>query len=177
MIWKLHSPQRFYADPAVSLAISFIIFGSAIPMSMLVDMLFFVTPYHPQLWNLADFSSRLPPCILIWRRWRMISCRCVIPSTSTSAQFRYSWAHLGSWSNLNAWLACLASVSIVRRFSSVVDKSFTFIQSDPGLSSRLRSTRDNPRTMGEDRAESATLFRSVRYQPRNDIPRIVPRQR
>ena len=30
---KLDSPNRFYADPAVSLAISFIIFGSAIPMS------------------------------------------------------------------------------------------------------------------------------------------------
>ncbi|GLB41698.1 putative cation efflux family protein [Lyophyllum shimeji] len=34
IIWKLHSPQRFYADPAVSLAISFIIFGSAIPMTL-----------------------------------------------------------------------------------------------------------------------------------------------
>lgn len=30
---KLHTPKRFYADPAVSLAISLIIFGSAIPMS------------------------------------------------------------------------------------------------------------------------------------------------
>ena len=30
---KLSSPKRFYADPAVSLAISFIIFASAIPMS------------------------------------------------------------------------------------------------------------------------------------------------
>ncbi|KAJ6619863.1 CDF zinc transporter [Mycena sp. CBHHK59/15] len=34
IIWKLHSPNRFYADPAVSLAISFIIFGSAIPMTI-----------------------------------------------------------------------------------------------------------------------------------------------
>lgn len=33
IIWKLHSPYRFYADPAVSLAISLIIFASAIPMS------------------------------------------------------------------------------------------------------------------------------------------------
>jgi zinc transporter 1 len=33
VIWKLHSPSRFYADPAVSLAISLIIFASAIPMS------------------------------------------------------------------------------------------------------------------------------------------------
>lgn len=46
IIWKLHSPQRFYADPAVSLAISLIIFGSAIPMSMLVDIFCFATPYH-----------------------------------------------------------------------------------------------------------------------------------
>ncbi|KAF8075090.1 CDF-like metal transporter [Lyophyllum atratum] len=34
IIWQLHSPQRFYADPAVSLTISLIIFGSAIPMTM-----------------------------------------------------------------------------------------------------------------------------------------------
>nr|GAT45752.1 predicted protein [Mycena chlorophos] len=34
LIWKLHSPQRFYADPAVSLGISFIIFASAIPMTI-----------------------------------------------------------------------------------------------------------------------------------------------
>ena len=31
---KVDSPKRFYADPAASLAISFIIFYSAIPMSM-----------------------------------------------------------------------------------------------------------------------------------------------
>lgn len=31
---KLSSPKRFYADPAVSLAISFIIFGGSIPMSV-----------------------------------------------------------------------------------------------------------------------------------------------
>ncbi|KAF9466109.1 CDF zinc transporter [Collybia nuda] len=34
IIWKVQSPQRFYADPAVSLAISLIIFGSAIPMTL-----------------------------------------------------------------------------------------------------------------------------------------------
>jgi zinc transporter 1 len=33
IIWKLEAHSRFYADPAVSLAISFIIFSSAIPMS------------------------------------------------------------------------------------------------------------------------------------------------
>ncbi|KAF7370524.1 hypothetical protein MSAN_00684400 [Mycena sanguinolenta] len=34
LIWKLHSPHRFYADPAVSLGISLIIFASAIPMTI-----------------------------------------------------------------------------------------------------------------------------------------------
>ncbi|TFK39825.1 cation efflux protein [Crucibulum laeve] len=34
ILWKLDSPSRFYADPAVSLAISFIIFASAIPMTL-----------------------------------------------------------------------------------------------------------------------------------------------
>lgn len=32
-MWKLDSPNRLYADPSVSLAISLIIFASAIPMS------------------------------------------------------------------------------------------------------------------------------------------------
>ncbi|KAF7309896.1 hypothetical protein MIND_00361900 [Mycena indigotica] len=34
LIWQLHSPHRFYADPAVSLGISLIIFASAIPMTL-----------------------------------------------------------------------------------------------------------------------------------------------
>ncbi|KAJ7591650.1 putative CDF zinc transporter [Mycena floridula] len=34
IIWKVHSPQRFYADPAISLAISFVIFASAIPTTI-----------------------------------------------------------------------------------------------------------------------------------------------
>jgi len=34
IIWKVQSPNRFYADPAVSLAISFVIFASAIPTTI-----------------------------------------------------------------------------------------------------------------------------------------------
>ncbi len=33
LLWKLDSPKRFYADPAASMIISFIIFASAIPLS------------------------------------------------------------------------------------------------------------------------------------------------
>lgn len=33
IIWQTHSPARFYADPAVSLFISLIIFASAVPLS------------------------------------------------------------------------------------------------------------------------------------------------
>jgi zinc transporter 1 len=44
LIWKLHSPSRFYADPAVSLGISLIIFASAIPMSA-YHVLLSVTPF------------------------------------------------------------------------------------------------------------------------------------
>ncbi|KAJ3729862.1 putative CDF zinc transporter [Lentinula raphanica] len=33
LIWKLKSPERFYADPTVSMLISFIIFGTAIPLT------------------------------------------------------------------------------------------------------------------------------------------------
>ncbi|KAF5373240.1 hypothetical protein D9615_007432 [Tricholomella constricta] len=36
IIWKVQSPHRFYADPAVSLAISLVIFASAIPMSRIL---------------------------------------------------------------------------------------------------------------------------------------------
>jgi len=36
LIWKLESSKRFYADPAVSLLISLIIFASAIPLSSLL---------------------------------------------------------------------------------------------------------------------------------------------
>lgn len=32
VIWKTHSPARFYADPAVSVAIAFMIFLSSIPL-------------------------------------------------------------------------------------------------------------------------------------------------
>ncbi|KAG1745226.1 cation efflux protein [Suillus lakei] len=33
IVWKVTAPSRFYADPAVSMMISFIIFGSAIPLT------------------------------------------------------------------------------------------------------------------------------------------------
>ena len=33
LIWQTHHPARFYADPAVSLFISLIIFASAVPLS------------------------------------------------------------------------------------------------------------------------------------------------
>lgn len=33
VIWKLDSHKKFYADPAMSLAIALIIFGSAVPLS------------------------------------------------------------------------------------------------------------------------------------------------
>jgi zinc transporter 1 len=31
-MWKVPSPHRFYADPAISMVISLIIFGGAIPL-------------------------------------------------------------------------------------------------------------------------------------------------
>jgi len=37
IMWKVDSPYRFYADPAVSLVIGFIIFGGAVPLSELTD--------------------------------------------------------------------------------------------------------------------------------------------
>lgn len=40
IIWKLHSPSRYYADPAVSLAISIMIFSSAVPLSTSPSSLF-----------------------------------------------------------------------------------------------------------------------------------------
>jgi Co/Zn/Cd efflux system component len=49
IMWKTHSPARFYADPAVSLAISLIIFASAIPLSECptdIDLQHFGTCIH-----------------------------------------------------------------------------------------------------------------------------------
>ncbi|KAF8892244.1 CDF zinc transporter [Infundibulicybe gibba] len=55
IIWKVQSPNRFYSDPAVSLAISFIIFASAIPMSPPLMIIF----WNIFLLSLAMKSGRI----------------------------------------------------------------------------------------------------------------------
>ena len=44
LLWKLECPKRFYADPAMSLAISLVIFGSALPLSTHTRDPFFTSP-------------------------------------------------------------------------------------------------------------------------------------
>jgi len=61
IIWKSDSPHRFYADPAVSLAISLIIFGSAIPMSLKTGrILLEATPLFLDLEKIKDDLLQVP---------------------------------------------------------------------------------------------------------------------
>lgn len=55
VIWKLRSPIRFYADPTVSLFISLVIFGSAIPLTWKAAlMLLETTPSSIDLERIKD---------------------------------------------------------------------------------------------------------------------------
>jgi len=55
IMWKTHSPNRFYADPAVSLAISLIIFASAIPLTLRSSrILLEASPNHLNLDNITE---------------------------------------------------------------------------------------------------------------------------
>jgi len=55
IMWKTHSPARFYADPAVSLAISLIIFATAIPLTLKSGrILLEASPIHLNLDNITE---------------------------------------------------------------------------------------------------------------------------
>ena len=41
IIWKVQSSGKYYADPAMSLVISLVIFGSALPLSKLASIFLF----------------------------------------------------------------------------------------------------------------------------------------
>ncbi|KAJ7642751.1 cation efflux protein [Mycena polygramma] len=66
LIWKLHSPNRFYADPAVSLGISLIIFASAIPMTIKTGrILLEAAPVELDLEKVQEDLLTLPDVISI----------------------------------------------------------------------------------------------------------------
>ncbi|KIM89680.1 hypothetical protein PILCRDRAFT_94955 [Piloderma croceum F 1598] len=55
VMWKTHSPARFYADPAVSLAISLIIFAGAIPLTLKTGrILLEASPIHLNLDSITE---------------------------------------------------------------------------------------------------------------------------
>ncbi|KAH6915938.1 cation efflux family-domain-containing protein [Coprinopsis sp. MPI-PUGE-AT-0042] len=61
LIWKLESPARFYADPAISLAIALVIFASAVPLTMRSGrILLEATPLHLDLSKIKDDLVTLP---------------------------------------------------------------------------------------------------------------------
>lgn len=61
LIWKLESPSRFYADPAISLAISLVIFASAVPLTLRSGrILLEATPLHLDLSKIKDDLTTLP---------------------------------------------------------------------------------------------------------------------
>lgn len=69
LIWQLSSPSRFYADPAVSLGISLIIFASAVPLTMRTGrILLEAAPTHIDVDNVrADLLSVCLPPFLVLR--------------------------------------------------------------------------------------------------------------
>lgn len=61
LLWKLDSPKRFYADPAMSLAISLVIFGSAIPLTLRSGrILLESTPLHLDLAKVKEDLVTVP---------------------------------------------------------------------------------------------------------------------
>ncbi|KAL1747821.1 cation efflux protein [Schizophyllum fasciatum] len=66
VIWKVHSSQRFYADPAASLVISLIIFSSAIPLtSKSGRILLEAAPVDLDLEKVKDDLSAIPNVLSI----------------------------------------------------------------------------------------------------------------
>ncbi|PFH51798.1 hypothetical protein AMATHDRAFT_141652 [Amanita thiersii Skay4041] len=66
ILWKVDSPHRFYADPAVSTAISFIIFASAIPTTMKSGrILLEASPLYLDLAKIKDDLVALPDVVSI----------------------------------------------------------------------------------------------------------------
>jgi zinc transporter 1 len=63
---KLDSPNRFYADPAVSLEISFIIFGTAIPMTLKSGrILLEASPIHLDLAKVKEDLLSVPDVLSV----------------------------------------------------------------------------------------------------------------
>ncbi|KAG6813842.1 hypothetical protein H0H92_006786 [Tricholoma furcatifolium] len=66
LIWKLQSPQRFYVDPTVSLVISLIIFGSAVPMTIKSGrILLEATPTYLDLEKIKDDLLSFPEVLSV----------------------------------------------------------------------------------------------------------------
>ncbi|PPQ64225.1 hypothetical protein CVT24_008601 [Panaeolus cyanescens] len=66
ILMKVASPKRFYADPAVSLAISFIIFASAIPMTMKSGrILLEASPTHLDLAKVKEDLLSIPTVLSV----------------------------------------------------------------------------------------------------------------
>jgi len=66
IMWKTMSPKRFYADPAVSLAISLIIFASAVPLTLKSGrILLDATPQHLDLERIRDDLTTVPNVLSI----------------------------------------------------------------------------------------------------------------
>ncbi|THU96526.1 cation efflux protein [Dendrothele bispora CBS 962.96] len=66
LIWKLHSHARFYADPAVSLGISLIIFGSAVPLTKKCGrILLEAVPIHLDLEKIRNDIISLPDVLSV----------------------------------------------------------------------------------------------------------------
>ncbi|GJJ07238.1 hypothetical protein Clacol_001438 [Clathrus columnatus] len=61
ILWKVDSPKKVYVDPAASTLISFIIFGSAIPITYKIGrILLDATPLHLDLLKIKEDLEKIP---------------------------------------------------------------------------------------------------------------------
>ncbi|KIJ53410.1 hypothetical protein M422DRAFT_64803 [Sphaerobolus stellatus SS14] len=96
LIWKLNSPNRFYADPAVSMFISLVIFGSAIPMTVRAGrILLDAVPLHLDLAKIKADLITIPKVLSVhdlhvWHLSQsviMASLHVCVPSDTTLRQW------------------------------------------------------------------------------------------
>lgn len=157
LIWKLHSPNRFYADPAVSLGISLIIFASAIPMSACPVRL--STLHRTETVAAAIKAGRI-----------LLEAAPVELDLDKVREDLLTLPDVVSIHDMHVWILSQSYVFFPARSPIII---YAHAQRHPRLLARLRPARYNPRAVGNHGAVIATLFLRVRRQPRHHLARAV----
>ncbi|EAU90495.1 hypothetical protein CC1G_00879 [Coprinopsis cinerea okayama7 len=103
IIWKLEAYERYYADPAASLAISIVIFISAVPLTLRSGrILLEATPLHLNLEKIKEDLVRLPRVqsvhdLHVWHLSQSVilaTLHVCVPSGTTLAEWEKTEQHL-----------------------------------------------------------------------------------